>query len=177
MIGSEHEYLAQVERLRQYDYHYHVLDEPLVGDSQYDALLAVIKAFEVQHPELIQADSPTQRVGFQALYKFQKVAHQTRMLSLDNAFNAEDLAAWYQRQSQQLEIDSLTLSCEPKLDGVAINLRYEDGHLVQAATRGDGHIGEDITQNAKTLRSLPWRLKGDCPSSIEIRCEVFMPRA
>ena len=177
MIGSEHEYLAQVERLRQYDYHYHVLDEPLVGDSQYDALLAAIKAFEVQHPELIQADSPTQRVGFQALDKFQKVAHQTRMLSLDNAFNAEDLAAWYQRQSQQLEIDSLTLSCEPKLDGVAINLRYEDGHLVQAATRGDGHIGEDITQNAKTLRSLPWRLKGDCPSSIEIRGEVFMPKA
>lgn len=177
MIESEQDYLSQVAQLKRYDFHYHVLDEPLIGDSQYDHLLAAIKDFETQNPLLIAADSPTQRVGFKPLDKFDKVAHQTRMLSLDNAFNAQDLAAWYGRQTSALDMPAVDVSCEPKLDGVAINLLYEQGRLVQASTRGDGQVGENITQNAKTLRNLPWQLEGNAPDSIEIRGEVFMPKA
>ncbi|MGB0958246.1 MAG: NAD-dependent DNA ligase LigA, partial [Litorivicinus sp.] len=179
---SDHDsYLAAVARLRSLDYHYHVLDEPLVGDSQYDAELAALKAIEAAHPDWVVAHSPTQTVGYEALSQFDKSTHRQPMLSLDNAFDALSLAAWYERGLARLAKDhSLTtpprINCEPKLDGVAINLRYEHGVLVQAATRGDGSTGEDITANARTLRSLPHQLiNGPWPESIEVRGEVFMP--
>ena len=179
---SDHDsYLAAVARLRSLDYHYHVLDEPLVGDSQYDAELAALKAIEAAHPDWVVAHSPTQTVGYEALSQFDKSTHRQPMLSLDNAFDAPSLAAWYERGLARLAKDhSLTtpprINCEPKLDGVAINLRYEHGVLVQAATRGDGSTGEDITANARTLRSLPHQLiNGPWPESIEVRGEVFMP--
>ena len=121
-------------------------------------------------------DSPTQKVGFDALEKFEKRAHLVRMLSLDNAFNEADLASWYQRQASSLDDNDLDIACEPKLDGVAINLLYEQGVLTAATTRGDGTVGEDITQNARTLRALPTRLNGSVPDRIEIRGEVFMPK-
>ncbi|WP_420550682.1 NAD-dependent DNA ligase LigA [Litorivicinus lipolyticus] len=175
-------YLEAVSRLRTYDYHYHVLDEPLVGDSQYDDELARLKASEKAHPEWLVSHSPTQTVGFSALAQFDKSTHHQPMLSLDNAFDAASLVAWYERGLTRLRKDHHLASpprinCEPKLDGVAINLRYEAGVLVQAATRGDGSTGEDITLNAKTLRALPHQLQnGPWPASIEIRGEVFMPR-
>lgn len=177
MIRTEADYLEAVADLRRLDYHYHVLNESLIGDTQYDQRLAELKAFEAANPLWISPDSPTQRVGFQAQTKFVKSTHLARMLSLDNAFNAEDLSAWYDRQRTTLQLDSLGLFCEPKLDGVAINLRYEAGELVLASTRGDGQVGEDITANARTLRSLPQRLRGDVPEVIEIRGEVFMPKS
>ena len=115
-------------------------------------------------------------MGFDALEKFEKRAHLVRMLSLDNAFNEADLASWYQRQASSLDDNDLDIACEPKLDGVAINLLYEQGVLTAATTRGDGTVGEDITQNARTLRALPTRLNGSVPDRIEIRGEVFMPK-
>ena len=176
MIENDQDYARQVKLLRQYDYHYHVLDAPLVGDSQYDSALQALKDYEQANPLMVSPDSPTQRVGFAALDSFSKSTHQVRMLSLDNAFNAQDLAAWYERQAKTLDQPDLAIVCEPKLDGVAINLLYQNGRLIKAATRGDGSVGEDITLNARTLRNLPQQLEG-APASIEIRGEVFMPRA
>lgn len=170
------DYLQRVAELRDHDYCYHVLDEPKIGDSQYDQLLAELKALEAAHPDWVVPDSPTQKVGFDALEKFEKRAHLVRMLSLDNAFNEADLASWYQRQASSLDDNDLDIACEPKLDGVAINLLYEQGVLTAATTRGDGTVGEDITQNARTLRALPTRLNGSVPDRIEIRGEVFMPK-
>ena len=170
------DYLQRVSELRDHDHCYHVLDEPKIGDSQYDQLLAELKALEAAHPDWVVPDSPTQKVGFDALEKFEKRAHLVRMLSLDNAFNEADLASWYQRQASSLDDNDLDIACEPKLDGVAINLLYEQGVLTAATTRGDGTVGEDITQNARTLRALPTRLNGSVPDRIEIRGEVFMPK-
>lgn len=170
------DYLQRVSELRDHDYCYHVLDEPKIGDSQYDQLLAELKALEAAHPDWVVPDSPTQKVGFDALEKFEKRSHLVRMLSLDNAFNEADLASWYQRQASSLDDNDLDIACEPKLDGVAINLLYEQGVLTAATTRGDGTVGEDITQNARTLRALPTRLNGSAPERIEIRGEVFMPK-
>ena len=170
------DYLQRVSELRDHDYCYHVLDEPKIGDSQYDQLLAELKALEAAHPDWVVSDSPTQKVGFDALEKFEKRSHLMRMLSLDNAFNEADLASWYQRQASSLDDNDLDIACEPKLDGVAINLLYEQGVLTAATTRGDGTVGEDITQNARTLRALPTRLHGSVPERIEIRGEVFMPK-
>ena len=170
------DYLQRVSELRDHDYCYHVLDEPKIGDSQYDQLLAELKALEAAHPDWVVPDSPTQKVGFDAIAKFEKRAHLVRMLSLDNAFNEADLASWYQRQATTLNDSDLDIACEPKLDGVAINLLYEQGVLTGATTRGDGTVGEDITQNARTLRALPTRLNGAVPDHIEIRGEVFMPK-
>ena len=170
------DYLQRVSELRDHDYCYHVLDEPKIGDSQYDQLLAELKELEAAHPDWVVSDSPTQKVGFEALEKFEKRSHLVRMLSLDNAFNEADLASWYQRQASSLDNNDLDIACEPKLDGVAINLLYEQGVLTAATTRGDGTVGEDITQNARTLRALPTRLNGSAPERIEIRGEVFMPK-
>ena len=117
------------------------LDEPKIGDSQYDQLLAELKALEGAHPDWVVPDSPTQKVGFDAIAKFEKRAHLVRMLSLDNAFNEADLASWYQRQASTLNDSDLDIACEPKLDGVAINLLYEQGVLTAATTRGDGTVG------------------------------------
>ncbi|MBM7580410.1 NAD-dependent DNA ligase LigA [Jeotgalibacillus terrae] len=160
--------------LNQYNYEYHVLDKPSVPDAEYDQLLNELKQIEADHPELATSDSPTQRVGGAVLEQFSKVTHRTSMLSLGNAFNEEDLKD-FDRKVREVAGDGAMYSCELKIDGLAVSLRYEDGLFVQGATRGDGSVGEDITANLKTIRSIPLRLKK--PLSIEVRGEAFMPKS
>lgn len=164
--------------LNQHSYQYYVLDNPSIPDADYDALYRELQALEQQHPALITADSPTQRVGAAPLDKFGQVSHQIAMLSLDNAFEAADFQAFYQRMADRLDQQiEFSFCAEPKLDGLAVSIRYEDGLLVQAATRGDGYTGEDITGNIKTIRAIPLKLQGDYPPVLEVRGEVFMPLA
>ncbi|MFB1083182.1 NAD-dependent DNA ligase LigA [Jeotgalibacillus sp. JSM ZJ347] len=162
------------ELLNQYNYEYHVLDKPSVPDAEYDQLLNELKEIEEKTPDLKTSDSPTQRVGGAVLEQFSKVTHRTSMLSLGNAFNEEDLRD-FDRKVREVAGDSVMYSCELKIDGLAVSLRYEDGLFVQGATRGDGSVGEDITANLKTIRSIPLRLKK--PLSIEVRGEAFMPKS
>jgi DNA ligase (NAD+) len=172
---------ARVKHLRdllnQYNYQYYVLDETTVPDAEYDRLFHELKDLELKHPEFIRADSPTQRVGAAPLDKFKTVQHKIPMLSLDNAFDDEDIDAFIKRMHDRLHMNhSIEFVAEPKLDGLAINLIYEKGMLVSAATRGDGAKGELITQNIKTIRAIPLSLRGkNHPDLIEIRGEVFMP--
>lgn len=161
------------ERLNQYNYEYHVLDKPSVPDSEYDQLLRELIELEDQFPELKSADSPSQRVGGTILDSFEKVEHRTPMLSLGNAFNEEDLRD-FDRRVRQAVGEEFSYVCELKIDGLAVSLRYEDGAFVQGATRGDGSIGEDITSNLKTIRSIP--LKISEKMSFEVRGEAFMPK-
>lgn len=164
--------------LNQHNYQYYVLDNPSIPDADYDALYRELQQLELAEPSLITADSPTQRVGGAALEKFGQVNHQIPMLSLDNAFDEADFAAFYQRMAERLdEQNQFTFCAEPKLDGLAVSIRYENGQLVQAATRGDGYTGEDITSNIKTIRAIPLVLQGDYPEVLEVRGEVFMPLA
>lgn len=173
----------QVQQLREqieaHNYAYYVLDNPVVSDAQYDALYRQLVALEQSHPELIQADSPTQRVGDQPLAGFSPVVHNVPMLSLDNAFSDDELASFNQRALERLaSVDDIAYAAEPKMDGLAVNLRYENGHLVQAATRGDGAVGEDVTHNVRTIRCIPLKLRGaDLPAVLEVRGEVFMSKA
>ena len=175
--------LTQISALRQqlddHNYNYYVLDNPSIPDAEYDRLLRELSALETANPEYFSADSPTQKVGGAALAKFEQVAHQVPMLSLDNAFSEEEFAAFNRRVKERLMDNSeLTFCCEPKLDGLAVSILYRDGVLVQAATRGDGQTGENITQNVKTIRNVPLKLRGkDYPREIEIRGEVFMNSA
>ncbi|MFS0905891.1 NAD-dependent DNA ligase LigA [Priestia aryabhattai] len=159
--------------LNQYGYEYYVLDQPSVPDAEYDKLMNELIEIEESFPELKTADSPTQRIGGQVLDAFEKVQHQTSMLSLGNAFNEEDLRDFDRRVRQAVE-DEFSYVCELKIDGLAVSLRYEDGYLVLGATRGDGATGENITENLKTIRSIPLRIKE--PLSMEVRGEAFMPR-
>ncbi|MGA2655610.1 MAG: NAD-dependent DNA ligase LigA, partial [Gammaproteobacteria bacterium] len=168
--------LALRKLLDEYNYQYYILDRPTVPDSEYDRIFRELQSLEQQHPELITLDSPTQRVGASPLDEFQEVQHKQPMLSLDNAFSDEELLAFNKRVCDRLKVDKVEYYCEPKLDGLAINLLYENGILVQAATRGDGYKGEDVTQNVRTISSIPLHLRGnDFPASIEIRGEVIMP--
>lgn len=172
--------LEQVNQLRSvletHNYNYYVLDTPSIPDAEYDRLLRQLNELEQTNPEFQSPDSPTQKVGGEALSKFEQVTHQVPMLSLDNAFSEEEFSAFNRRIKERLmDNDELTFCCEPKLDGLAVSILYRDGVLVQAATRGDGHIGENITQNVKTIRNVPLKLRGDnFPNEIEIRGEVFM---
>ncbi|MBX9997348.1 MULTISPECIES: NAD-dependent DNA ligase LigA [Priestia] len=159
--------------LNQYGYEYYVLDQPSVPDAEYDKLMNELIEIEESFPELKTADSPTQRIGGQVLDAFEKVQHQTSMLSLGNAFNEEDLRD-FDRRVRQAVGDEFSYVCELKIDGLAVSLRYEDGYLVLGATRGDGTTGENITENLKTIRSIPLRIKE--PLSMEVRGEAFMPR-
>jgi DNA ligase (NAD+) len=169
--------IARIEELRRllnkYNYEYHVLDNPSVPDAEYDRLMQELIALEEQYPELKTKDSPSQRVGGQALDAFQKVEHRTPMLSLANAFNEGDLRDFDRRVRQEVG-DDVAYVCELKIDGLAVSLRYEDGYFVQGATRGDGVTGEDITENLKTIRSLPLRLHE--PVTLEARGEAYMPK-
>ncbi|KGX88234.1 NAD-dependent DNA ligase LigA [Pontibacillus litoralis] len=166
----------QVKALRteldQYNYEYHVLDEPSISDIEYDKKMQQLLALEEQFPELQSADSPSQRVGGQPLDAFQKVQHTIPMLSLGNAFSEQDLRD-FDRRVQEAIGESVTYVCELKIDGLAISLRYEDGLFVQGATRGDGTTGEDITVNLRTIRSIPLRVPET--ATIEVRGEAFMP--
>ncbi|MBY6088202.1 NAD-dependent DNA ligase LigA [Priestia flexa] len=161
------------ELLNRYNYEYHVLDQPTVPDAEYDRLMNELIKIEEAFPELKTQDSPTQRVGGQVLDAFQKVEHRTPMLSLGNAFDEQDLRD-FDRRIRQVVGDDFSYVCELKIDGLAVSLLYEDGYLVRGATRGDGTIGEDITENLKTIRSIPLRVKD--PVTMEVRGEAFMPR-
>ena len=166
--------------LRHHEYQYHVLDNPEIPDSEYDRLFHQLKALEQQHPELITADSPTQRVGAKPSAGFAQITHELPMLSLDNAFSDEEIYAFMKRIQDRLMSlpDNLEFCCEPKLDGLAVSILYENGMLVQAATRGDGMTGEDITLNIRTVRNIPLQLLTDNPPArLEVRGEVFMPQA
>ena len=164
--------------LRRYEYEYHVLDNPSVPDSEYDRLFHQLKALELEHPDLVTADSPTQRVGAKPLAGFRQIRHEMPMLSLDNAFSDEEFYAFVKRIEDRLIVlpKPLTFCCEPKLDGLAVSILYINGVLSQAATRGDGSRGEDITANIRTIRNVPLQLLIDNPPArLEVRGEVFMP--
>ena len=166
--------------LRRYEYEYHVLDNPTIPDAEYDRLFHQLKALEAAHPELITADSPTQRVGAKPLSGFAQIRHEIPMLSLDNAFSDEEFYAFVKRIEDRLIRlpEPLTFCCEPKLDGLAVSILYVNGILTQAATRGDGTTGEDITANIRTIRDIPLQLLMDNPPArLEVRGEVFMPHA
>ena len=174
----------QIDKLRQdlrrYEYEYHVLDNPTIPDAEYDRLFHQLKALEATHPELITADSPTQRVGAKPLSGFAQIRHEIPMLSLDNVFSDEEFYAFVKRIEDRLIHlpEPLTFCCEPKLDGLAVSILYVNGVLTQAATRGDGTTGEDITANIRTIRNIPLQLLMDNPPArLEVRGEVFMPHA
>ena len=174
---------ARLEKLRtdinRHDHQYYVLDDPRVSDAEYDRLFRQLQQLETEHPELISADSPTQRVGGEPLAAFAQVTHALPMLSLDNAFSAADVQLFEQRMQDRLEHAAAVLfTVEPKLDGMAISLRYEDGVFVLAATRGDGRTGENVTHNVRTIGAVPMRLMGkDYPKILEVRGEIYMPLA
>jgi DNA ligase (NAD+) len=167
------------EEIDHHNYRYHVLDEPEVSDADFDHLFDELVALEAAHPELVTEDSPTRRVGGAPLAHFETVTHALPMLSLDKSTSAEDLADWDQRCRTRLGIDEpLRYTCEPKIDGVAVSLRYEQGRLVRAATRGDGQLGEDITANVRTIAAIPLKLlAGELPPVVEVRGEIYMPVA
>ncbi|KZZ45514.1 DNA ligase (NAD(+)) LigA [Thalassolituus sp. HI0120] len=162
--------------LNEYNHQYYVLDHPTVPDAEYDRLLRELQDIEREHQALKTADSPTQKVGAMPLSAFDQVQHEMAMLSLDNAMNAEEFSDFYARVQKQLNTsDDIEFACEPKLDGAAVSILYEDGVLVQAATRGDGQTGENITQNVRTINNVPLKLIGDYPQRVEVRGEVYMP--
>lgn len=173
----------RAERLRsQIEYHnyrYHVLDDPEIPDAEYDRMMVELRALEREHPELVTPDSPTQRVGGAAVGGFEEVRHRTPMLSFDNAFSREDVEAFDRRARERLETKAeIEYACEPKFDGLAVSLTYRNGALELGATRGDGAIGEDVTHNIRTIKSVPLRLNGKgWPDLLEARGEVFMPLA
>ena len=173
---------ARIDELRRTlddaNYRYYVLDDPSMPDAEYDRLLRELEALEAEHPELASEDSPTQRVGIAPTGAFAEVRHATPMLSLGNAFEDEEVADFVRRVGQALDEDEPVFSVEPKLDGLAISLRYEDGRFMQGATRGDGATGEDVTANLRTVKAVPLHLRGDgWPRVLEVRGEVYMPLA
>lgn len=175
-------HLPRIHQLRQqldeHNYRYYVLDNPAIPDAEYDRLMKELQALEAQHPECITPDSPTQRVGALPLTAFTQVTHTTPMLSLENALDEADFLAFDHRVRQRLKIEAeITYVGEPKIDGTAVSLIYENGKFVQGSTRGDGTTGEDITQNLRTVRSIPLHLYGAYPEWLEVRGEVYMPLA
>lgn len=164
------------QQIEEHNYQYHVLDDPIISDAEYDRLFKQLKTLEDTHPELITPDSPTQRIGSAPLKEFSQVQHDVPMLSLENAFSEENIIAFDKRIRERLNtITTIQYCCEPKLDGVAVSLRYLNGHLVQAATRGDGTTGEDITENIKTIQMVPLKLRGQSiPELLDVRGEVFI---
>jgi DNA ligase (NAD+) len=172
----------RVEKLREeinyHNYRYYVLDNPEIPDSEYDRLLRELQALEEKHPELITADSPTQRVGAQPLSAFSEIKHLQPMLSLNNAFDEQEVQEFNRRATDKLDVKEIVYAAEPKLDGLAISLLYEDGKLVRGATRGDGITGEDVTQNVRTIEAIPLKLRGkNYPSQLEVRGEVIMTKS
>src|SRR3954470_394487 len=168
------------EEIEHHNRLYYVHDEPEISDAKYDELLNELRAIEAENPDLITPESPTQRVGAAPLAKFQPARHPQRMLSLANARNEDELLAWDKRirnllaqERDKVEIEYVT---EPKIDGLAISLVYRDGVLERGATRGDGEIGEDVTQNLRTIKAIPLRIK-DAPPLIEVRGEAYLPRS
>jgi len=176
-IGKVRERLEEMRReIRRHEHLYYVLDQPEITDAQFDALFWELRQLEEQHPELVTPDSPTQRVGGEVGGQFTKVEHRSPMLSLQNAFDEEEIRAW-DRRVRAVVGDEVTYVCELKIDGLAISLTYEDGDLVRAATRGDGQTGEDVTVNVRTIRSVPLTVNppAGMPGTFEVRGEVYFP--
>ncbi|MDH4054266.1 MAG: NAD-dependent DNA ligase LigA [Gammaproteobacteria bacterium] len=169
------------EQIRHHNYRYHVLDDPEIPDAEYDRLMRELLALEAEYDELVTHDSPTQRVGDAPISAFGTVQHELPMLSLANAFSEDELREFHRRVMERLELEGdaeLSYAAEPKLDGAAVSLLYEDGVLVRGATRGDGSTGEDITHNIRTIEAIPLKLIGKSyPARLEVRGEVFMPKA
>src|SRR6202049_185283 len=171
------------EKIRHHEYLYYVLDHPEISDGEFDKLMQQLKDLEAEHPGLVTADSPTQRVGGTPREGFVKVAHSSPMLSLDNTYNEDELRAWERRVHELTGRKDVDYVCELKLDGMSLALIYEDGKLVRGITRGDGTIGEDVTLNVRTVRSVPLSISREkltnagLPADFEIRGELLMPLA
>ncbi|MEA3254126.1 MAG: NAD-dependent DNA ligase LigA, partial [Chloroflexota bacterium] len=170
----------QIDDLRtlinHHNYRYYVLDSPEISDAAYDELMRELRQLETGHPELITPDSPTQRIGAPPVEAFGVVEHPEPLLSLANAFSHDELAAWHKRASNLLGEHQFDLVCEPKIDGLAVALTYVNGLLITGSTRGDGYRGENITQNLRTIRSIPLSVPGKAPPKFEVRGEVYFPR-
>lgn len=180
MADDKQRHNALTAKISRWDYEYYALDNPSVTDAEYDRVFRELVELESAHPELITPESPTQRVGGQPIAEFRKIPHSVRMLSLTNAFSLDETFAFFSKAAKELamDIESLTLFSEPKLDGLAISIRYEHGLFCHAATRGDGQIGEDVSHTIKTIRSVPLKLSTDQPPAVlEVRGEVFLPKA
>ena len=167
--------------IEKHDHRYYVLDDPTISDTDYDDLLRELREIEEANPDLVTPDSPTQRVGGKPLGKFKQVEHHEPMLSLANARNEDELRAWAKRVERQLErLDisgrEIRYVTEPKVDGLAISLTYENGVFTRGATRGDGRIGEDVSQNLRTIKAIPLRIE-DAPKLVEVRGEIYLPIA
>ena len=165
------------DELNRHSYLYHVLDQPEISDSLYDSLMTKLQNFERRFPDLVKDTSPTQRVGENPLKEFTRAEHPVPLLSLSNAFDEKDLVSWHHRVSQLTNNIDFEIACELKYDGLAVALTYHKGVLVRGATRGNGSIGEDVTLNLRTIRSIPLKLRGKAPSSLEVRGEVIFPKS
>lgn len=180
-VMADKKVIERVEQLRKeinyHNYRYYVLDSPVISDAGYDELMQELRALEARYPELVTSDSPTQRIGAEPAEGFEEVEHPLPLLSLSNAFNDDDLEAWYRRTRSLLDVPEFDMVCELKVDGLAVALTYENGVLVRGATRGNGFQGENVTQNLRTVRSIPLTLMNNPPRLIEVRGEVYMPKA
>ena len=163
-------------KIEHHNYRYYVLDDPEISDARFDRLLGELQQLEHEHPALVTAESPTQRVGAQPLREFGEITHSVPMLSLDNAFAEQEVLDFDRRVRERLDVEQVAYSVEPKIDGLAISVRFEQGRLVLAATRGDGTRGEDVTANVRAIQSVPLVLRGNAPAVLEVRGEVFMTR-
>src|SRR5881397_3994050 len=164
------------EEVRKHDRLYYENATPIISDREYDRLYKELVDLETQFPDLVTPDSPTQRVGGKPLEAFAQVQHLAPMLSLDNTYSEEEVANFYKRITRLLPEETIPVVIEPKVDGVAVSVMYEKGRLKYAATRGDGLVGDDITQNIKTIRSIPEKLPGAAPKVFEVRGEVYMDK-
>ncbi|MEK7202446.1 MAG: NAD-dependent DNA ligase LigA [Patescibacteria group bacterium] len=181
MVLNHDEAAKRVEKLKEavddYRYRYHVLDDPSVTDAIYDSLTRELKQIEEEYPDLLTTDSPTQRVGGEPLDKFRKISHSTPMLSLNDAFSPNEEIEWLERITKlEPRVAKSVFYCELKMDGLACSLKYRDGLFYQAATRGDGYVGEDITAQVRTIQAVPLRLRGEAKGEIEVRGEIYMPK-
>ncbi len=181
-MNEVHQAAVRTEELRReidhHNYRYYVLDDPTIPDAEYDRLMRELQDLEQRFPQLVTAESPTQRVGAEPLAAFAEVEHRVPMLSLENALDEAELRAFDRRVRERLGREEITYVAEPKLDGLAVSLTYEQGALKQAATRGDGRRGEDVTAQVRTIRSVPLRLQGEgWPALLEVRGEIFLPTA
>jgi DNA ligase (NAD+) len=178
-LKSAHQRARELhQQLHEHNYRYYTQDDPLISDAEYDQLLRELQTLETKYPELISADSPTRRVGAAPLKEFGEVRHEMRMLSLDNSFTDEELADFDRRVRERLGEDVVEYAAEPKLDGLAVSLLYQDGQLLRAATRGDGETGENVTENVRTMASVPLKLVGKgIPEMLEVRGEVYLSHA
>src|SRR5438045_4661062 len=185
MKAAKHNVRDEIESLRDeiryHEHRYYVLDDPEISDAEFDRLMRELKAIEAEHPDLVTPDSPTQRVGGKPREGFVKVEHSRPMLSLDNAYNEEELRAWERRVHELTGRTDVEYVCELKLDGMSLALTYTAGQLDKGVTRGDGYVGEDVTTNVRTIRSVPLSVtkdvlkKAEIPANFEVRGEVGMP--